>query len=94
MAAVDTTVKNASFQSTPLEVVPLIDVPGVGPAALAKLEKKKITNAVQLMGQFFLMNRDEKEMSKWLVKEVDLREQDTEKIVKPLAEKSVKCVAS
>ena len=94
MAAVDTTVKNATFQSTPLQDVLLKDVPGVGKVALEKLETKKITNAVQLMGQFFLMNRDEKEMSTWLVNEVDLREQDTEKIIKPLAEKSDKYVAS
>ena len=87
--ATTTTAVAQKFLNKPLqETKELEDMPGVGDAISKNLRSANIGTPIALMGQFFLLNRDEKKMTDWLKDVCAIEKQHIAKIVEPLAEKA------
>jgi hypothetical protein len=75
-----TTKKHATFLSTPLQDSGLLDVPGVGEVAGARLADAGVDSAEQLVGHFLVGRRCPAAMTRWLLG-AGVRAQEAGKIV-------------
>jgi hypothetical protein len=83
----NTTKKNATFLSAPLQDSALRDVPGVGDVAFARLSEAGIESAEQLMGHFLISKRNPATMTHWLTSS-GVRAQEAGKIAAALERKA------
>jgi hypothetical protein len=84
----NSSLKERNFQSNPLEQSKIDDVPGVGPATRDKLLQKGINKAEQLVAHFLMNNSNVDEMSKWLMKECEVKQREAKKISEALYKKA------
>ena len=87
-----TTKKHATFLSTPLQDSALLDVPGVGEVAGARLASAGVESAEQLVGQFLVCRRCPEAMARWLTG-VGVRAQEAGKIASAVEKKARMVVA-
>jgi len=88
-----TTLKMNNFLSRPLRDATLSDVPGVGPATLAKLKAANIETATQLVGHFLLTGSDTAVTSRWLKDACEVRETEAVKVAEALHTKAGRITA-
>ena len=88
-----TTLKMNPFLSRPLRDATLSDVPGVGPATLAKLKAANIETATQLVGHFLLTGSDTAVTSRWLKDACEVRETEAVKVAEALHTKAGRITA-
>ncbi len=86
------TIKQNTFMSTPLQDCALGDIPGVGDVARAKLLAAGVGTPEQLMGHFLLSRRDHRMMTRWLLA-AGIRAQEAVKIACALERKGRATVA-
>ena len=89
-AATTTTLKMNNFLSRPLRDTTLSDVPGVGPATLAKLKSANIETAAQLVGHFLLTGSDAAVTCRWLKDACEVRETEAVKVAEALQSKAAR----
>lgn len=92
MGATGSTQANA-FSLKPLRDSTLLDVPGIGEIAVAKLGDANIDSTEKLMGQFMVLGRDVGRMTGWLRDVCCIRTQDASRIAQALDEKAARMVS-
>ena len=88
----NTSKKQNTFLSTPLQDCSLSDVPGVGEVARAKLIEAGVATPEQLMGHFLIAKRNHGIMTQWLMAS-GIRTQEAVKIASALDCKAAATVA-
>jgi len=71
-SAPSTSAAHEYFLSTPLQDIPVDQVPGVGDKTLPKLHKSDIWSAEALFGYFLLVGRNEERFRQWLKDDIDV----------------------